>query len=122
MAKTVVLALFFLLALAAPAAGKRAVAPACPASVANRLTSTGSATQLITVVAPRSGATQASLRLWRKVDGCWRAVAGPWSAWLGGRGVSASRREGIWDVSWIEPAGKPARSARSTSWSLEAST
>ena len=94
MAKTVVLALFFLLALAAPAAGKRAVAPACPASVANRLTSTGSATQLITVVAPRSGATQASVRLWRKVDGCWRAVAGPWSAWLGGRGVSASRREG----------------------------
>ena len=94
MAKTIVLALSVLLALAAPAAGKRAVAPACPASVANRLSSTGSATQLITVLAHRSGATQASLRLWRKVDGCWQPVAGPWTAWLGGRGVSASRREG----------------------------
>jgi L,D-peptidoglycan transpeptidase YkuD (ErfK/YbiS/YcfS/YnhG family) len=94
LAKTIVLALSLILALAAPAAGKRAAAPACPASVPNRLSSTGPATQLITVVAPRRGATQASLRLWEKVDGCWRAVAGPWSAWLGGRGVSASRREG----------------------------
>jgi L,D-peptidoglycan transpeptidase YkuD (ErfK/YbiS/YcfS/YnhG family) len=94
MAKTTVLALTLVIAFAAPAAGKRAAAPACPSSAANRLASTGSATQLITVVAPRRHTTRASLRLWQKIDGCWRAVAGPWSAWLGGRGVSASRREG----------------------------
>ncbi len=94
MAKTVVLALCFVLALAAPAAGKRAAPPNCPANLASRLTTTGEATQLVTVVAARRASTQGSLRLWQKVDGCWRPVAGPWSAWLGGRGVSANRREG----------------------------
>ena len=94
MTKTVVLGLTLLVAFAAPAAGKRAAAPACPSSVANRLTSIGSATQLITVVAPSGRATRAGLRLWQKVDGCWRPIAGPWPAWLGGRGVSVSRREG----------------------------
>ncbi len=34
---------------------------------------------------------------------------------------SASRRVGIWEVSWMAAGGKPARSARSTSWSLDAS-
>jgi L,D-peptidoglycan transpeptidase YkuD (ErfK/YbiS/YcfS/YnhG family) len=94
MAKTVVLSLCLVLGLAAPAAGERAVAPGCPADLPNRLTTAGPATQLITVVAVRSTATRAALRLWQKVDGCWRPVAGPWPAWLGGRGVSASRREG----------------------------
>lgn len=94
MAKAIVLSLSVVLALAAPAAGKRAAAPSCPANVPNRLSSTGSATQLITVVASRRTSTRASLGLWQKVDGCWRAVAGPWTAWLGGRGVSANRREG----------------------------
>jgi L,D-peptidoglycan transpeptidase YkuD (ErfK/YbiS/YcfS/YnhG family) len=94
MAKTVVLCLCLVLALAAPAAGKRAGAPGCPADFPNALTSTGSATQLISVVAPTRSSTRASLRLWQKRDGCWRPVAGPWTAWLGGRGVSAARREG----------------------------
>jgi L,D-peptidoglycan transpeptidase YkuD (ErfK/YbiS/YcfS/YnhG family) len=94
MAKTVVLCLGLVLALAAPAAGERAGAPGCPAGVQNALTSTGSATQLITVVALSRSATRGSLRLWRKLEGCWRPVAGPWTAWLGGRGVSATRREG----------------------------
>jgi L,D-peptidoglycan transpeptidase YkuD (ErfK/YbiS/YcfS/YnhG family) len=80
--------------VAAPAAGQRAAAPDCPASVVSRLDSTGSASQLITVVAARRTSTQGNLRLWQKRDGCWRPVAGPWSAWLGGRGVSANRREG----------------------------
>jgi hypothetical protein len=88
MAKTVVLCLCLVLALAAPAAGKRAGAPNCPAGVPNTLSSTGSATQLITVVAPTRSSTRGSLRIWRKVDGCWRPVAGPWTAWLGGRGGS----------------------------------
>ena len=34
---------------------------------------------------------------------------------------SASRADGICEVSWIWPGAKPARRARSTSWSLEAS-
>jgi L,D-peptidoglycan transpeptidase YkuD (ErfK/YbiS/YcfS/YnhG family) len=94
MAKTVLLCLCLVLALAAPAAGERSGAPGCPAGVPSTLTSTGSATQLITVVASSRSATRGSLRLWRKLDGCWRPVAGPWTAWLGGRGLSATRREG----------------------------
>jgi L,D-peptidoglycan transpeptidase YkuD (ErfK/YbiS/YcfS/YnhG family) len=94
MGKTVVLCLCLVLGLVAPAAATRATAPDCPANLPNRLALTGSATQLITVVAAHRTATQGSLRLWQKLDGCWRPVAGPWSAWLGGRGVSANRREG----------------------------
>jgi L,D-peptidoglycan transpeptidase YkuD (ErfK/YbiS/YcfS/YnhG family) len=94
MAKTVFLCLCLVLALAAPAAGERAAAAPCPAGFPNSLTSTGSATQLITVVAPRRTSTRGSLRFWQKLGDCWSPVAGPWTAWLGGRGVSAARREG----------------------------
>jgi len=66
----------------------------CPATLANQLASTGSATELVTVVSPRRAATQGSLRLWRKVSGCWYPVAGPSTAWLGQRGVSDHKREG----------------------------
>jgi L,D-peptidoglycan transpeptidase YkuD (ErfK/YbiS/YcfS/YnhG family) len=94
MRKAFVLTVCLGLVIAAPAVGGRTGAPGCPGDVPNQLSSTGSATQLITVVAPRRGSTQGALRLWQKADGCWRPVAGPWPAWLGGRGVSASRREG----------------------------
>ena len=67
---------------------------ACPGTLANQLASTGSATQLVTVVAPSRTSTQGLLRLWRKAGGCWRAVAGPWTAWLGQRGLSDHKREG----------------------------
>jgi L,D-peptidoglycan transpeptidase YkuD (ErfK/YbiS/YcfS/YnhG family) len=93
MGKTLVLTACFVLVIAGPAAGERS-ASGCPADMPNRLSATGTATQLITVVAPRRSARQGSLRLWAKLDGCWRAVAGPWPAWLGSRGVSANRREG----------------------------
>jgi len=66
---------------------------ACTDNLANRL-STGSALQLVTVVAARRSSTQGALRLWRKSSGCWRAAAGPWTAWLGQRGVSANKHEG----------------------------
>jgi L,D-peptidoglycan transpeptidase YkuD (ErfK/YbiS/YcfS/YnhG family) len=78
---------------AAGGAGTRTAA-GCPATLANQLASTGSATQLVTVVAPRRGVTQGSLRLWRKAGACWYPVAGPWIAWLGQRGVSAHKHEG----------------------------
>lgn len=71
-----------------------AAATACPPTLANRLQSTETAAQLVTVVAPRRAATRGSLQIWERSDECWVAVGGPWSAWLGRRGVSANRREG----------------------------
>ena len=94
MARGLVVALALTFAFAAPASGAGQLASDCPANPPSRLSSTGQATQLITVVAPRRASTRGSVRLWRKVGGCWRPVAGPWSAWLGARGVSANRREG----------------------------
>jgi L,D-peptidoglycan transpeptidase YkuD (ErfK/YbiS/YcfS/YnhG family) len=66
----------------------------CPATLANHLATTGSARQLVTVVTRTRRATHGTLRLWWKTGGCWRAVAGPSWAWVGGHGVSASKREG----------------------------
>ena len=66
----------------------------CPATLANQLASTGSATQLITVVAQRARSTLGSLRLWRRHGDCWVAVDGAWTAHLGRNGVSESKREG----------------------------
>lgn len=82
-----------ILALAASAAAGQQRASACTPTFASRL-STGSSTQLITVVAPRRTSTQGTLRLWTKRGGCWRQWAGPWAAWLGGDGTSPVKREG----------------------------
>jgi L,D-peptidoglycan transpeptidase YkuD (ErfK/YbiS/YcfS/YnhG family) len=97
MAKTLVLSAFLAaLWLATPAAGDRSRAAACPANLANQLTDTGTAEQLITVVAPGRTSTRGEVRLWRFVGECWVPVSGggPWSAWLGRRGVSERKREG----------------------------
>lgn len=67
---------------------------ACAENLANQLASTGSATQLITVVAAGRRSTIGSLRLWRKSGDCWLTVDGPWTAHLGRNGVSESKREG----------------------------
>jgi L,D-peptidoglycan transpeptidase YkuD (ErfK/YbiS/YcfS/YnhG family) len=64
------------------------------AGLANRLASAGSGTQLITVTASEDGATLASLELWTRRAGCWRRVAGPWTARLGYSGLSDHKREG----------------------------
>ena len=82
------------LSLAAATAGGGGTRASCPATLANQLASTRSATQLVTVVAPLAASTQGSLRIWRKGGGCWHAAAGPWTAWLGQRGVSDYKREG----------------------------
>jgi L,D-peptidoglycan transpeptidase YkuD (ErfK/YbiS/YcfS/YnhG family) len=92
--RLIALPLLAALAVAASAVGGAAQGTACPATLANRLASTGSATQLVTVVAARRTSTQGTLRLWRKTGRCWLAAAGPWTAWLGQRGVSANKREG----------------------------
>jgi len=81
------------LVLAASASAGKDSAQACAPTLANQL-STGSATQLVTAIAPTRASTQATLRLWRKSGGCWRTAAGPWTAWLGGRGTSPAKREG----------------------------
>jgi L,D-peptidoglycan transpeptidase YkuD (ErfK/YbiS/YcfS/YnhG family) len=82
------------LALAASAAGGSRSAAACPANLASELASTGSALQLVTVVSPYRASTQGTLQAWRKRGGCWRAAAGPWTAWLGRHGISTHKREG----------------------------
>jgi L,D-peptidoglycan transpeptidase YkuD (ErfK/YbiS/YcfS/YnhG family) len=79
---------------AAPAHAQPEAATACPPTLANRLSTTGSATQLVTVLSPSRRSTQSRLELWRKAGECWRRIRGPWTAWVGQRGVSPSKREG----------------------------
>jgi L,D-peptidoglycan transpeptidase YkuD (ErfK/YbiS/YcfS/YnhG family) len=79
---------------AAHATGGAAAGSACPPTLANQLTSTGSATQLVTVVSVRTRSTSGTLRAWEKRGECWLPVAGPWPAWLGQRGISEHKREG----------------------------
>ena len=79
--------------LALAAAWASALAAPCP-GLANRLAATHGATQLVTVEAAGDRATTASLELWERRGGCWRAVAGPWQARVGSAGLSAHKREG----------------------------
>jgi L,D-peptidoglycan transpeptidase YkuD (ErfK/YbiS/YcfS/YnhG family) len=90
----VVLAAVVALCLAASATGGGKNVAACPGTLANQLASTGSAAQLVTLVAASPSSTQGRLQLWRRRGGCWRALAGPWWAWLGQHGVSDQKREG----------------------------
>lgn len=54
----------------------------------------GNSTQLVQVVARAARTTHASVVLWAKTRGCWRKVAGPWSARVGRNGLSAHHHEG----------------------------
>ena len=94
MAIRITLAACLALCLVAPAAGNRAAAPGCAPSLPEELVSTGSARQLVTVVAAGRRSSTGSLRLWRKADRCWLPVDGPWTAHLGANGVSVRKREG----------------------------
>ena len=94
MLRTIAVAAGFVLLAAAPAGGRRAQDAECPATVANGLTSTGSSTQLITVVAAHPTSTRGTVTLWKRSDACWAPVSGSWTAWLGRRGLSAAKREG----------------------------
>ena len=80
----------------APAAIPASVAtvPACPANLASRLRTTGSARQLVTVEAAGWTTTYAEVELWQKVGGCWEPVAGPWPGRIGENGFSNQHREG----------------------------
>ena len=94
MARTIALSAVLALAAVAPAAAERARGTACPQTLAGSIERTGSATQLVTVLAERGSSTRGTLELWQEADGCWEPVAGPWTAWLGERGVSDDRSEG----------------------------
>jgi L,D-peptidoglycan transpeptidase YkuD (ErfK/YbiS/YcfS/YnhG family) len=71
-------------------------AASCPSNLANDLPSTASsvAQQLITVEAASARATYAAARIWKRVDGCWLAAGGPYTARVGRNGVRANKREG----------------------------
>ena len=79
---------------AAAATGRDAAPPSCPATLANQLADTGSATQLVTVASLRASSQTGALRVWEKRGDCWTQAAGPWQAWLGIRGISERKREG----------------------------
>jgi L,D-peptidoglycan transpeptidase YkuD (ErfK/YbiS/YcfS/YnhG family) len=91
--KLLALGLLATLAVAASAAARGERAAGCAPNFAGRL-ETGSASQLITVLARTRSSTQGAFRLWAKRGGCWRQVSGPWAAWLGGNGTSPAKREG----------------------------
>jgi L,D-peptidoglycan transpeptidase YkuD (ErfK/YbiS/YcfS/YnhG family) len=92
--RPIVLSVLAASAFAASALGEPTRSATCPATLANRLASTGSAAQLVTVVASRRSSTQGTVRLWRKAGRCWLAAGGPWTARVGQRGVSANKHEG----------------------------
>jgi len=94
MRRTIALLACLALCPAAAATGDPGGAAVCPPTIANQLSSTGASTQLVTVVAERRSSTTGMLRIWRKAGECWAPVAGPWAAWLGGRGISENKREG----------------------------
>jgi L,D-peptidoglycan transpeptidase YkuD (ErfK/YbiS/YcfS/YnhG family) len=79
---------------AATATGRDQALPSCPATLANQLAETGSATQLVTVASLRPSSQTGALRVWQRSGDCWARVAGPWQAWLGIRGISERKREG----------------------------
>jgi L,D-peptidoglycan transpeptidase YkuD (ErfK/YbiS/YcfS/YnhG family) len=66
----------------------------CSGGLANRLRSTGTARQLVTVEAPKARTVLAEVVLWQRLGGCWRWVRGPWAAFIGRNGFSNHHREG----------------------------
>ena len=66
----------------------------CPANLAAQLSRTEAASQLITVDAPASRATSATLTAWQRSGRCWVRASGPWIARLGYKGVSDHHSEG----------------------------
>lgn len=79
---------------AAPTSAPTTVAPACAANLAQQLTSTGAATQLITVESSSYSGTYATLTAWRRQGRCWGSAYGPWAARIGASGFSDHKREG----------------------------
>jgi L,D-peptidoglycan transpeptidase YkuD (ErfK/YbiS/YcfS/YnhG family) len=73
-----------------------ASSPVPPVRLAAASVARPTSDQLITVTAASYGATQAELTAYRRVDGHWRRVFGPWIAWIGRNGMAppGAKREG----------------------------
>ncbi len=69
------------------------LSPTCDAT-ADSIAGTGTSQQLITVIAATPRSTSASLELYQRVGACWRAVAGPFAAFVGSHGLSSHKHEG----------------------------
>ena len=67
-----------------------------PAISAAMSAARGAVGQLVTVTAASYGATKAELTAYRRVDGRWRRVFGPWAVWIGRNGMArpGAKREG----------------------------
>ncbi len=81
--------------LARPVSASEA-AGAVPSAHAAAASAARGTSQLVTVTAASRGATQAELTAYRRVDGRWRRVFGPWVAWIGRNGMAppGAKREG----------------------------
>ncbi len=75
---------------AAPQGGRST----CPAVLASHLEQTGGGEQLVTVIAPRSSSSTASVETFERIAGCWVRVGGPYPALVGVHGLSAHHHEG----------------------------
>ena len=78
---------------ATTAPARTTTAPAAPAATGARLplpVPVGNSTQVITVVAPSSGSTTATVTAWQLGAGGWTAVVGPVSARIGKDGVGTA--------------------------------
>jgi L,D-peptidoglycan transpeptidase YkuD (ErfK/YbiS/YcfS/YnhG family) len=82
--------------MARPASAAGAGAGAVPSAHAADAAVSAAPSQLVTVTAASYGATRAELTAYRRVDGQWRRVFGPWVAWIGRNGMASAgaKREG----------------------------
>jgi L,D-peptidoglycan transpeptidase YkuD (ErfK/YbiS/YcfS/YnhG family) len=80
----------------APAASAAPAISGDPTMSAAMSAARGTVGQLVTVTAASYGATKAELTAYRRVDGRWRRVFGPWVAWIGRNGMApaGAKREG----------------------------
>jgi L,D-peptidoglycan transpeptidase YkuD (ErfK/YbiS/YcfS/YnhG family) len=66
----------------------------CPGNLADELSSTRRARQLITVEAPTEGTSSATVEIWQRSAVCWKKAGGPWPSLIGRNGFSDHHREG----------------------------
>jgi L,D-peptidoglycan transpeptidase YkuD (ErfK/YbiS/YcfS/YnhG family) len=66
----------------------------CPSTLPGQMAATGGGSQLVTVVAPSTASTTATVTLWQRTGRCWSQAAGPWSSWVGYHGMSTDKVEG----------------------------
>ena len=71
-----------------------AASSVCQANLADSISNTYSAHQLVTVESSVYTTDVANVALWQKSGSCWGMVAGPWSGYIGYNGFSDHKQEG----------------------------